>query len=302
VSGKHLRVIAIGVLVLLVLWGASERWSRRPDTIPPALRLPPVGAGAVDTILIAHGPDSVLLAKQPSGTWTVNRHPANQSGVDDLFQALGDSVRPELVAESPSSFARMGVDSASGRMVRLSGGGKPLIHMFVGDRGPGSDGSYVRLAGDSHVYLWAGRLPTVAQRAPDDWRDHQIGAVAPESIAVVEIQRGTKRTTLRKQGATWVLASGARADSSAVARLLDHFRKVTAAGFASERQADSLTFGRPERRVAVRGAAHTLLALVFDSTAGAFWARTPEGGAVYRLDFWQVDQLTPAEDALKSHP
>jgi hypothetical protein len=41
---------------------------------------------------------------------------------------------------------------------------------------------------------------------------------------------------------------------------------------------------------------------VFDSTAGAFWARTPEGGAVYRLDFWQVDQLTPAEDALKSHP
>jgi hypothetical protein len=78
---------------------------------------------------------------------------------------------------------------------------------------------------------------------------------------------------------------------------------VSAAGFATDRQADSVTFARPERRVSVRGpAGHALLALAFDSTAGGFWARTPEGRTVYRFDFWQVDQLTPSEDALKSHP
>jgi hypothetical protein len=43
------------------------------------------------------------------------------------------------------------------------------------------------------------------------------------------------------------------------------------------------------------------VALTFDSTASGYWVRKPEGGTVYRLDFWQVDQLTPAEDALKRH-
>jgi len=302
-SAKQLRAIAIGVVVLLILWGASERWSRRPDRTATNLRLPALTASEVDSVAIIQEADTVRLVKQPSGAWTVNRHPASQSGVNDLFQALRDSTRSDVVAESPSSFARMGVDSGSSRWVRLSGGGKPLAQLFVGEAGPGGDAYYVRLAGDARVYLLPGRLPTLLRRSADDWRDRQIGAVAPESIAVVEIQRGTKRSTLRKQGAAWVLSSGARADSAAVARFLDHFRNVTAAGFATDRQADSLTFARPERRVWVRGAtAHTLLALAFDSTDGGFWARSPEGGTVYRLDFWQVDQFTPLEDALKSHP
>lgn len=301
-SAKQLRAIAIGVAVLLILWGASERWSRRTATTTANLRLPALSANEVDTVAITHDADTVLLVQQSPGVWTVNRHPASQTGVKDLFEALRDSARAELVAESPSSFARMGVDSGPGRLVRLIGGGKTLAQVFVGEPGPGYDASYVRLAGDVRVYLLPGRLPTLVGRAADDWRDRQIGAVVPESIAVVEIQRAGKRSTLRKRGTTWVLSSGALADSAGVARLLEHFRNVSATGFATERQADSLNFARPERRVSVRGTGgRTLLALTFDSTAGAFWVRKPEGGAVYRLDFWQVDQLTPAEDALKSH-
>jgi hypothetical protein len=302
-SARQLRAIAIGVAVLLVLWGASELWSRRTDTATTHLRLPALSAGAVDTVAITHGTDTVRLVKQSPGAWTVNRHPASQSGINDLFQAWRDSVRPELVAENPSSFARMGVDSGPARLVRVVGGGKTLAGLFVGGPGPGSDASYVRLAGDVRVYLWPGRLPTLVGRPVDDWRDRQIGAVAPESIAVVEIQRGGRRSTFRRQGTSWVLSTGARADSAAVARYLEHFRTVRAAGFATERQADSLRFARPNARVSVRGmGARTLLALRFDSTASGYWVRKPEGGTVYRLDFWQVDQLTPAEDALKPHP
>ena len=61
-------------------------------------------------------------------------------------------------------------------------------------------------------------------------------------------------------------------------------------------------FARPGRRVSVRGAGdRPLLALTFDSTASGYWVRKAEGGTVYRLDFWQADQLTPAENALKPH-
>jgi hypothetical protein len=132
----------------------------------------------------------------------------------------------------------------------------------------------------------------------DDWRDHLIGAVTPESVVAVAIQRGKQRYELRKQGAKWMLGAAA-ADSGAVAQLLARFRTLNASGFASARQSDSLRFDRPQRRVSVRGTKADLLALAFDSTAGGFWTRRAGGGTVYRLDSWLVDQLTPAADALK---
>ena len=48
--------------------------------------------------------------------------------------------------------------------------------------------------------------------------------------------------------------------------------------------------------------ARVFLALTFDSTASGYWVRTSEGGTVYRLDSWHVDQLTPAAEGLQSHP
>jgi hypothetical protein len=302
-SAKQLRAIAVGVALLLVLWGATELWPRRTIATTDHPALPVISVNDVDTVVITHGPDTVLLVKQSPAAWTVNRHPAAQSGIDEFFQAFRDSVRPEVVAENPSSFARMGVDSGLSRLVRLAGGGKTLAQAFVGEPGPGGEASYVRIPGDVRVYLLPGPLPALAGRSVDDWRNREIGGVVPESIAAVEIQRGSKRTALRKQGSNWVMAGGAPADSTAVAHLLLHLRSVSAAGFASDRQMDSLKFARPERRISVIGTdARTLLAFAFDSTAGGFWVREAAGGAIYRLDFWKVDALTPSEDALKPHP
>lgn len=299
-SATHVKVIAIGVAVLLMLWGASEVWSRRTDTTATNVRLPALTASEVDTIAITRNVDTVLLVKESTGAWTVNRYPASTSGVGDLFQAFRDSVKPQLVAESPSSFARMGVDSGTARFVRVVGGGKTLAQLFVGGP-PKSSASYVRLRGDVRTYQWSGQLPTLVARPVDGWRDRQIGAVVPESIAVVEIQRAGKRATLRKRGSAWVLSTGAPADSAAVARLLERLHAVTATGFATSLQADSLRSARPGRRLLVRGSDdHLLMALLFDSLPGGFWVRKPEGGTVYRLDTWLVDDLTPGEDALKA--
>ena len=302
-SPKHLKAIALGVLVLLLLWGASELLSRGSDTTTGSLRLPALAPGDVDTIAITHGADTVLLVKRSTGAWTVNGHAASQQALNDLLQALKDSSKPELAAQSPSSFARMGVDSASGRVLRLAGGGKSLVRLIVGGRGPDYDASYVRVPGDVHVYLWRGQLGSLAARPVDDWRDREIGAVPPDSVTAVEIQRARKSYTLRRQGAKWTLRVGAPADSAAVAQLLERFRHVSATGFATDRQTDSLRFDRPQRRVALRGArGRVLLALAFDSTAGRFWVRRASGGTVYRLDSWQVDQLTPPLEGLKPKP
>ena len=157
-SAAQLRAIALGFVVLLVLWGAGERLSRGPDTTTGSLRLPALAASDVDSVVITHGADTVLLVKQAATAWTVNRFPASLSSLGDLFQALRDSVTPELAAESPSSFARMGVDSTGGRLLRLAGGGKTLASLIVGGHGSEFGAFYVRLPGDAHVYLRPKRI------------------------------------------------------------------------------------------------------------------------------------------------
>jgi hypothetical protein len=128
-----------------------------------------------------------------------------------------------------------------------------------------------------------------------------MAGVAADSVARIEISRGKRSVALRRDGGGWTLASGTRADSAAVASLLADYREVEAAGFASEAQAKSASFTRPDRRAVLRRADGTpLVALAFDSTANGFWVRAGEDSTVYRLDTWFADRLTPADSVLKA--
>src|SRR2546426_582755 len=163
-SAKHLKLIALALVVVLLLWGGSELFSRGSDTVTGGLSVPALAQSDVDTISVVKGTDSIIVAKSATG-WTANGRRAAPDAVNDFFLALRDSVAPELVAQDSSSFDRLNVDSATGRWVRVRRGGKPLLALIVGARGSEYASAYVRRPGDSHVYLWRGRLAPLADRA-----------------------------------------------------------------------------------------------------------------------------------------
>jgi hypothetical protein len=305
VSFQHLKLIAVGLAVVLLLWGGSAVFSRGSDTVTGALTLPAVQAADVDSIMLGKGPEALVVAKQSATAWTVNGARAAPASVTDLFQALTERVRPELVAQEPSSFARLGVDSATGRSLRLVGGGKPVVALIVGVRANEFQSVYLRRPGDAHVYLWRGALASVVRRGVDDWRDKRIAALEPDSIGALDVQRGTNRYTVQREGKRWLLNGGA-SDSAAVAQYLGRVKTITAAGFATPKEVDSTRAQRPSRRLTVRGRHGVLLTLAFDSTPSGFVVRHlagvgGEGATVYRMNLWDVDGLTPASRAL-AHP
>jgi hypothetical protein len=305
VSFQHLKLIAVGLAVVLLLWGGSAVFSRGSDTVTGALTLPAVQAADVDSIMLGKGPEALVVAKQSATAWTVNGARAAPASVTDLFQALTERVRPELVAQEPSSFARLGVDSATGRSLRLVGGGKPVVELIVGVRANEFQSVYLRRPGDAHVYLWRGALASVVRRGVDDWRDKRIAALEPDSIGALDVQRGTNRYTVQREGKRWLLNGGA-SDSAAVAQYLGRVKTITAAGFATPKEVDSTRAQRPSRRLTVRGRHGVLLTLAFDSTPSGFVVRHlagigGEGATVYRMNLWDVDGLTPASRAL-AHP
>lgn len=305
-SAQHLKLIAVGLAVVVLLWGGSAVFSRRSDTVTGALTLPALSAATVDSILIGKGPDGLVVAKQSATAWTVNGARAAPASVSDLFQALTDKVTPEVVAQDASSFARLQVDSATGRRLRLVASGKPVLELIVGVRANEFQSVYLRRPGDAHVYLWRGALASVVRRGADDWRDKRIAALEPDSIGALDVQRGRDRYTVRRVGKSWVV-NGAATDSAALAQYLERVKTITAAGFATAKEVDSTRARRPSRRLTVRGRGDgVLLTLAFDSTPSGFVVRHlagvgGEGATVYRMNLWDVDGVTPASRSLL-HP
>ena len=301
-SPRQLRAVAIGLAAVLLLWLASELLSKRSDRITASLGLPPVSDAAADRVTITRGADTAVLAKAADTAWTVNGYAASRQAVTELFAALRDSTPAELAAESPGSFARLGVDSTGGRWIRVAGGGRTLVELITGQNGPAFGTLYVRKPGDTRVFLWRGRPLPGPTRGVDEWRDRRIAGVEPDSVRALEIARGKERYALERRDRRWTSARRGPADSAAVTRLLEHYRNVAAAGFATPRQADSLRARRPPwRRATLRGpGGRLLLALAFDSTAAGIWVYRADGptGTVYRIEPWSADQLTPAGQTL----
>ena len=303
-SPHNLKLIAVGLALLLLLWGASALLSRGSDSVRGSLDLHAPAMADVDAIMIVKGADTIALARQSVTAWTVNGHPAALASITDLFQALRDTTPPELVAQDSSSFRRLQVDSAGGRWLHLRRSGKVQLELVVGGRGPDFESAYLRRPGDAHVYLWHGRLGSTVDRTLDDWRDKRIAALAPDSVAALEVVRGKERYALTRAGKVWKMNGGA-VDSGAVARYLDRLKTITAAGFATRNEIDSTRTARSGRRLTVRSTRQggVLLSLAFDSTAGAFVVRHVagtggEGATVYRMNTWDVDGLTPASRSL----
>jgi hypothetical protein len=230
----------------------------------------------------------------------VNGFEADQDAVNELFEAVSDSVEGELVATSAVVHGRMGLDSASGIRVSFIRDDQPLAAVVFGNTGRGYPSRYVRRDGSNFVFNYEGELANLVARPADAWRNKRILDVSPDSVARVTVQRGAEGYSLMREGSEWRFGTGAPADSAAVQRMLLRYRTLDATGFASNAQADSIDFDPPDRRVTLfnlRG--DTLASVMFDSTNAGYWVQQASGGHIYRIVAWRADQMMPADSTLR---
>ena len=284
--------------VLVVLWGGFVLF--RGSLTDPASRLPlpTLSETDLDGLDIIGRSETLRLARS-GADWTVNGYAAEAEQVRKLLATIADSaVSSELVARSPASHARLGVDTA-GRRVVFRRAGDTLLDLVVGSSGAGFLSVYARLAGADEVYQVRGPLGALVARDAASWRDRRIAAVAADSVERITIRHGRAETVLTRAGDAWMVG-GVPADTATVGRLLGALADVQAVGFVSPAEADSLDFSRPDRRLTVLGrGADTLLDLLVDSTEAGFRVRAGGRPDAFQLDFWRVNELTPAAAALR---
>jgi hypothetical protein len=292
-----LRALAT-LAVLIVLWGAFVLFRGSLADSTGRLALPALSPAEVDGIEIVAPAETLRLART-GADWTVNGHAADAEQVRKLLASLADSVvTSELVARNPASHARLGVDAAGRRLV-VRRGGDTLLDLVVGSSGAGFLSVYARLGGADEVYQVRGALGAQLARDAASWRDRRIAAVSADAVSRIAVRHGRAETVLVRVGEEWMVGD-APADTGAVRRLLGALADIRAVGFVSPEEADSLDFGRPDRRLVVLGAgADTLLDLLVDSTEAGFRVRAAPRPEVFQLDFWRVNELIPPPEALR---
>ena len=296
---KQLRQIALALVVLLALWGVSELLSRHSDRTVGQRLYAPLPESRTDSIVIARETDTVRLAKHP-GYWAVNGHRASPLEVEGFFKQLADSTPPEIAGESKAVHERMGLDSIKGRFVRVYSGGKPVIELVVGQRGPDYQSSYVRKPAEDRVYLRLGPFAGYVDRGVDDWREHRMANIPKDSARRVDVTRHARRYSLVRKDGKWQFADGQPADSVLTQRLLNSLSPANATGFASAEEAKKISFQKPDLRVVVIGTHNdTLIHLVADSMPTGYWVRNDSGGPIFRNGVWIADEIAPHDSTLK---
>jgi hypothetical protein len=296
---KQLKRVAIVLGVVLLLWLSAELLGGGRDDMETAFVLPALQETNVDSVVFASVSDTIVLARL-GGSWLVNGLEASPDEMSAFFAALADASEAELVSTSALLHARMGVDTAGGTSLKLVDGAGVVAALVFGNAGRQYNTRYVRQDSSNFVYLYEGGVSRFIQRSVDDWRNKRMLDIESASLGEVSVRRGRESYTLVQRDSVWRYSTGAAADSAAVRRMLGQYSPLDASGFATEQQVDSADFESPDRSVTMLSqTGDTLAALVFDSTAAAFWARMSPEGTVYRLLQWKVNQMMPADSTLR---
>lgn len=299
-SSKVLLRIAAILALALAAWALLALWRRSSTDTPLVFGLPRLSADSTQSIEYVGPEDTVRLARQGSA-WTANGHPAAVRVVEAFFRALGDtSTRSELVAESAESHKRLGVDSAAGKRLTVKGGGKTLLDLWFGSRGPDLEGFYVRRVGDNRVFLLRGTFADLTVQPLDDWREKQVLAVGTDSLTRIDVMRGKGGYSLTRSAGGWTTSHGAAVDSVRMRHYLARLKEVRATGFPSAAQADSARFAPAERMLTLFGpAGRPIASLSLDSLSSTFVLRVGNGTDLYTMDQRTTELVAPAESTFR---
>jgi hypothetical protein len=298
---KQLKRIAIALVVLLFFWGMSEILGGKRDDTEVGVVLPALDASEFDGVTFATDSGTTVLTRTVDNSWMVNGFETDQGALDELFEAVGESVELELVATSALVHERMGVDSVSGIRVSFVRGNETVAAAIFGKSGSEYGSRYARSAAANFVYLYTGALANLVTRPVSGWRDKRIIDISADSVFRVTVERSGEQYSLVRTGAEWQFETGSPADSGAMHRMLGRFQTLDASSFPEEAQLDSIDFDPPDRQVTLfNSSGDTLISLMFDSTNAAYWVQQASGGYIYRILAWQADQMVPADSTVRA--
>jgi len=164
--------------------------------------------------------------------------PASSERIQALAMLLAGLQRGSLMTRDPVRSAELGLGLEQARLLVLHLAGRPNIALEVGERAPSGEEDYVRVRGESAVYLVRSSLSVLLAQDLAYWFDLRVlpGEVRGETIARITVRGGvdlgSPAGVLRgdyalergsgERGGEWSLSgTSERVDAAAAASMAD---------------------------------------------------------------------------------
>ncbi|MBN1944968.1 MAG: DUF4340 domain-containing protein [Bradymonadales bacterium] len=201
-----------------------------------------------DRIEIVRG-EETLVVDRGSGGWRIQQPLAFAADEDQMEQVAGlfadQETRLVVDGEEPAdstNLSRFGLDTEPLIQVRLFDSGQPVVRFGLGSTEQtqsGASRTWIRPEGADRIYRVNRNLPTVLDKNLSEWRNTDILVLTQEqqdALTAVNIQYGTGRIRLEKQGQQWQMVEpvDAQTDANLISRYINQVDTLRATDFADE--------------------------------------------------------------------
>lgn len=220
-------LVAFGALLAIVMLTREKEVNEGV----PKLTLAPLQGEVIGIELTGPTPASLKLE---NNVWTANGHPADDTQVKVLTEALKDFHASDFVTDKPEKHAEYEVDEAKGVKMTLTTAQGPSWSLVFG-KAAKLGGSYVREAKSNAVFVTKSPVAYQVKKGTSGWRKKNIATVSAADITKVHVAQADAQLTLVKDGENWKLdpeaPKGFRFDSGAAQRMVGALGTLNAQDF-----------------------------------------------------------------------
>jgi hypothetical protein len=188
------------LLALLIVSSITYLFFKSTDRIHytlPALKA--LKAGDITKVEVTRAGNTTLLTKKGT-SWYISgpNWRADQTKISEMLDKLSTLTITDLVSES-NAYERYQLDDKSKLALKAFSGNEIRREFSIGKTAPTNSHTYIRLPGDSKVYLASGDLPRLFTAPTAELRDMLVLGFASDQITSIKIIEAGKSTVLSKE-------------------------------------------------------------------------------------------------------
>jgi hypothetical protein len=222
----------------------------RPVLVYRGRRVIDVNMQQMATITVQR-PGERYRLEQVNGAWKLaepSSAPADAGKATTLAADLGRLEVVEFVNENPTpeDLAKYGLSAPTlTATITFTDPAKPPMTLQLGKPREGRPEVYARLADTPNVFAVRDTLRNAIDQPSLAFRPLQLWQIAPTAVTAVEVQRGTEKYRLSRDGGGWKLSGpfDAPAAPTAAAALVNQLAGLRVERYESHSAADAAKFG-----------------------------------------------------------
>jgi hypothetical protein len=257
------------------------------------------------------GVTTVLTKKDKSWYISGGNWRADQTKVSEMLDKLSTLTITDLVSES-KSYERYQLDDKNKIILKAYSNNEVRRELSIGKTAPTNSHTYIRLPGDSKVYLASGDLPRLFMTPVAELRDMLVLGFASEKISSIEIIESEKSTVLTKEalpadksqkepakGAvtlfTWKNGKGGTVDKATIDPFLSGLSRLYCEKYLDNAIKASLV--NPAITLTLKGTKEYTLS-IFEKTGGIVPAISSESESPFVFPGYKLETLKKSLDEI----